>query len=344
MLKPFLAEVVEGRHLSVGAAHEAMEIIMSGRATPAQIAGLLVALRQKGETADELLGFARCMRDHVVSLPHRETGLIDTCGTGGDGKGTLNISTAAALVATSCGARVAKHGNRSVSSRCGSADLLEAWGVRLELTPEAAANCLQACGITFLFAPLYHPAMKHAAAPRRELGIRTVFNLLGPLTNPAGVKRQVLGVFDLLWVDPLAQVLAKLGAQHALVVSSHDGLDEISPAGLTRICEVKGSRIQSFDLAPEEMGEVRQPLDTLSGGDAAANASLLESILRGQPHPAATAVSLNAGAALYVAGVCASLKEGVACARDALQSGKPWNTLENWAAWTQSQAPASDRS
>lgn len=343
MLKPFLVRVMDGRHLTESEACQAMDIIMDGRAHPTQLAGFLVALRQKGESTEELLGFARCMREHVVPLVHRENGLIDTCGTGGDGAGTLNVSTAAALVAAAAGARVAKHGNRSVSSACGSADLLEAWGLKLDLSPEAAAACLNACGITFMFAPLYHPAMKHAAPTRRELGIRTVFNLLGPLTNPAGVTRQVLGVFDRRWVEPLAHVLSELGAEHALVLSSYDGLDEISPAGPTLVCEVKRSRTRTYVVSPEDSGERRQPLSTLAGGDAEANAAQLKTLLSGSPSPAGTAVALNAGAALYVAGVSPTLQEGTRLARNTLQSGAAWTTLESWAAWTKAHAASTER-
>jgi len=339
MLKPFIAHLAERRDLSEAAAFDAMHIIMSGQATPAQIAGFLVALRQKGESETELLGFVRCLRSHVVPLEHSENGLVDTCGTGGDGSGTLNVSTAAAVVAAACGVRVAKHGNRSVSSRCGSADLLEAWGVKLDLTPVEAARCLKSCGITFLFAPLYHPAMKHAAAPRRELGLRTVFNLMGPLTNPAGVRRQVMGVFHQDWVEPVARVLARLEVEHALVVASHDGLDEISPAAPTRVCEVKGDSVRTYDVTPEELDVPRQSLESIRGGDAAANSEALRTILGGQPHAGAHAVALNAGAALYVAGLAPTMRDGVNDARDMLASGTAWSKLERWAAWTQAQQP-----
>lgn len=338
MLQPFIAQLLEGRDLSEAAAHDAMQMIMSGLVTPAQIAGFLVALRSKGETEDELLGCARCLREHVVALEHDEKNLIDTCGTGGDASGTLNVSTAAAILAAACGARVAKHGNRSVSSRCGSADVLESWGVRLDLTSELASECLKTCGITFLFAPLYHPAMKHAAAPRRELGLRTVFNLMGPLTNPAGVRRQVLGVFDRSWVQPMARVLLRLGADHALVLASEDGLDEISPAAATWVSEVEDGRVRSYRVTPEELGVPVQPLAMLQGGDAKANAQTLQDILAGRPHGASSAVALNAGAALYVAGLAPSLLEGVLEAQSALASGTGWDKLQCWTAWTQAQS------
>jgi anthranilate phosphoribosyltransferase len=340
MFSTYLKAVVEGRNLSPPSAHEAMTLIMSGHATPAQIAGFLVALKLKGETPEELLGFARAMREVVVRLEHRENSLIDTCGTGGDAAGTLNISTAAALVAAAAGARVAKHGNRSVTSRCGSADVLEALGLHLELSPQQASQCLSDCGITFLFAPLYHPAMKHAAAPRRELGLRTVFNLLGPITNPAAVTRQVLGVFDRKWAEPLAQVLHELGAEHALVVWSHDGLDEISPAAPTVIYEVTREGVRGRDYSPEDLGVPPTPLQALAGGDPTQNAARLGSILKGEPHPAATAIALNAGAALYVAGLSETIKQGVAQAQATLRAGTGWEKLSHWTAWTRERAGA----
>jgi anthranilate phosphoribosyltransferase len=338
VLKPYLARVVQGNHLTQQEATEAMRGIMTGQATPAQIAGFLVALRNKGETVDELTGFGTVMRDQMVPLLHQETHAIDTCGTGGDGRGTINVSTAAALVAAAAGARVAKHGNRSVSSKCGSADLLEKWGVHLALEPAAAALCLAQEGITFLFAPLYHPAMKYAAGPRKEMGIRTVFNLLGPITNPAGVRRQVLGVFDRIWVEPLATTLAELGAEHALVVASHDGLDEISPESPTQVTEVRDREVRTYDIDPSSLGVSPQPLASLDGGDVDTNAARLESVLRGDDDPAATSIALNAGAALYIAGRAPSLKEGVAQAQKSLASGAPWQKLLAWAKCTRDLA------
>jgi anthranilate phosphoribosyltransferase len=335
MFRDYLATVVDGQDLTRGRATEAMQIIMSGEATPAQIAGFLVALRQKGETVEELTGFAAAMRRHVVPLVHSEEAAIDTCGTGGDGQGTLNISTAAAIVAAAAGARVAKHGNRSVSSRCGSADLLEQWGVKLELTPDQAARSLARHGITFLFAPHYHPAMKHAAGPRREMGIRTVFNLLGPMTNPAGVKRQVLGVFDRRWTEPLARTLGELGAVHALVVCSHDGLDEISAAAPTQVSEGHHGQVKTYTVDPGALGCLPGSPAAIRGGEAAENAARLEGILKGQDDPAATAIALNAGAALHVAGRADSIARGVADAGKTLASGAAWKKLTEWAAWTQ---------
>jgi len=338
VLKPFLSRVVGGQDLTTDEAHQAMAIIMDGKAGDVQIAGFLVALRAKGERADELIGFARVMRDRVLRLPHDEQELIDTCGTGGDGMGTLNVSTAAALVAAAGGARVAKHGNRSVSSRCGSADILERWGVRIDLTPESAALCLASHGITFLFAPRYHPAMKHAAGPRREMGIRTVFNLLGPMTNPAGVRRQVLGVFDRRWTEPLAQTLQALGSQHVLVVASHDGLDEISPAAPTQITELQQNEIRTYQVEPSEFDLNPQDLRSIAGGDADANAARLGAVLRGEADDAVTAIALNAGAALYVSGRSETLADGVIAARDILATDDAWQKLSAWANQTQELA------
>jgi anthranilate phosphoribosyltransferase len=334
MFRNYLAAVIDGRHLSCDEARAAMQIIMAGEATPAQIAGFLVALRLKGETVDELVGFALSMRQAVVPLVHSEDDAIDTCGTGGDGRGTLNISTAAAIVAAAGGARVAKHGNRSVSSRCGSADLLEQWGVKLELSPELAARALGIFGITFLFAPHYHPAMKHAAGPRREMGVRTVFNLLGPVTNPAAVKRQVLGVFDRKWTEPLAHTLRLLGARHALVVSSHDGTDEISAAAPTQVSEVRDGKVRTYTIEPAALGLKPAPPEAIAGGEAAENATRLASVLKGDDDSAAAAIAANAGAALYVAGAADSIAVGVAAAHEVLASGAAWNKLADWAAWT----------
>ena len=335
MLKPFLKTVVEGHDLSREDARSAMELIMDGEATPSQIAGLLVALRLKGESVNELVGFVQAMRDRVVRIEHAEEHIIDTCGTGGDGLGTLNISTAAAIVAAAAGAQVAKHGNRSVSSKCGSADLLEIWGVKLDLQKEEAEACLRAHGITFLFAPIYHPAMKHVSIPRREMGLRTVFNLLGPMTNPAGVTRQVLGVFDRVWVTPLAQTLMELGSKHALVVSSYDGLDEISPADSTLVAEVKDGTVTTYDINPQDLGVEPASLDSIAGGDAAENATRLEGLLRGKADFASVAVALNAGAALYVAGISDTLAQGVSRASEILRTDAPWQKLQTWAQWSQ---------
>lgn len=337
MLRPFIAQITEGRHLSEEQAAAAMAVIMQGEAAPEQIRGFLVALREKGETVDELVGFARTMRTHVLALETDDLPLIDTCGTGGDGKHTLNISTAAAITAAAAGAYVAKHGNRSVSSKCGSADLLEHWGVVLDLTPEDGSESLKANKITFMFAPRHHPAMKHAAGPRRELGVRTVFNLLGPMTNPAGVKRQVMGVFDRQWTAPLAQALMGLGADHVLVVASEDGLDEISPSAPTQVSEGKDGHVETYVIEPATFGLERQALKSIVGGEVTENADRLSRVLQGQDDPAATAVIINTAAALYVAGSVKSLHDGAVLARNTLKTGAPWETTNGWAKWTQTR-------
>lgn len=325
--------VVERRDLTGPEMESVMRRIMGGEATPAQIGGFLVGLRMKGETVEEIAAAARVMRElatpvEVPELPH----LVDTCGTGGDAAGLFNVSTAAAFVAAACGAHVAKHGNRSVSSRSGSADLLEAAGVRLDLPPEAVARCIREVGVGFLFAPAHHGAMRHAIGPRREMGVRTVFNLLGPLTNPAGAPNQVLGVFDAAWLEPLAQVLARLGSRHVMVVHGAEGLDEISIAGPTEVAELREGRIERRTVTPEALGVSRAPLDGLRVDGAQASLALVRQALAGEPGPARDMVALNAGAAVYVAGRAASLEEGVARALEAMATGEPLRRLERLAA------------
>lgn len=305
-----------------------MRAIMAGEATAAQIAAFLVALRMKGETVEEIVGFVEAMRERAVALPTRVEGLVDTCGTGGDGADTFNISTAAAIVAAAGGVSVAKHGNRAVSSRCGSADVLEALGVAIQLTPEGAARCLERTGLCFLFAPLYHPSMRHAAGPRREIGLRTVFNLLGPLANPARAERQVVGVYDRRLVPVVAEVLRELGARHCLVVASHDGLDELSIAAPTDVCEVKNGRITSYTVTPEDVGLSRHAPETMRGGNPAANAALIRRIFAGEKGGARDVVALNAGAALYVGGRAASMAEGVRTAQALIDEGAAAAKLE----------------
>lgn len=328
MLKPFLRRVVEGRSLSRQEAYEAMLAIMAGEATPAQIAAFLVALRMKGETVEEIVGFVEAMRARAVPLPIRADGLVDTCGTGGDGADTFNISTAAAIVAASGGVPVAKHGNRAVSSRSGSADVLEALGVAIQLTPEGAARCLEETGLCFLFAPLYHPSMRYAAGPRWEIGLRTVFNLLGPLANPARATRQVVGVYDRRLVPVLAEVLRELGARHCLVVASHDGLDELSVAAPTDVCEVQNGRIVSYTVTPEDAGLARHGPEAMRGGDPAANAALIRRVFAGARGGPRDVVAFNAGAALYVGGRAASLAEGVRLAQSLIDEGAAAAKLE----------------
>lgn len=302
--------------------------LMDGEVSDALKAALLVALRMKGETPAEICGAAAAMRRRVVAIPHHRTDLVDTCGTGGDGRGTFNISTAAALVAAAAGLAVAKHGNRSVSSRSGSADVLAALGVAIEMPPEAAARALDGMGIAFLFAPLFHPAMKAVMPVRRELGMRTIFNVLGPLTNPAGAQRQVIGVYARALVEPIGRVLAELGAEHALVVHGADGLDEITTTGPTDVCEVVAGEVRTYSVTPESLGVPTSSLADLAGGDPAENAERMRRVLAGEPGPLADVTALNAGAALYVGGLADRLKDGVERAREVLRSGAALAKLE----------------
>jgi anthranilate phosphoribosyltransferase len=322
-----IASVVEHRDLSGEDMYDVMQRIMTGQATPAQIGGFLVGLRMKGETVDEITAAAQVMRElavHVdVSGPH----LVDTCGTGGDGASTFNISTASAMVAAAAGARVAKHGNRSVSSSSGSADVLEAAGVRLDLDAGQVAACIEQVGVGFLFAPQHHSAMKHAIGPRRELRIRTLFNLLGPLTNPAGAPNQVLGVFSPYWLEPLARVLRQLGGEHVLVVHAEDGLDEISIAGPTRVAELRQGDITVYTVSPADFGMQVADLSTLAVSDAATSLAMINAVFDGVPGPASDIVALNGGAAIYAAGLASSLAEGVQQAGEIIRSGKARQTF-----------------
>ena len=319
---------VERQHLSRAQASAAVDAMLEGRAPPAQIAALLVALRMKGETPEEIAGAVQALRSRVTRVEVSQDRLVDTCGTGGDGSQTFNISTAAAFVAAAGGARVAKHGNRAVTSKCGSADVLVALGVEVELTSEGVASCIEECGIGFLFAPRLHAGMKHVAPVRKELELRTIFNLAGPLANPAGARRQLLGVYAGSLVPVLARTLADLGCDRAFVVYGEDGLDEVSPSGPTLICEVRGGNVRRFEFSPEEAGLLRAPLSELRGGDAALNAALLLGVLRGEPGPRRSAVVLNAGAALAAAGVCETIPEGVRLAERAIDSGAALDRLE----------------
>jgi anthranilate phosphoribosyltransferase len=325
--------VVEGRDLSAVEMSAVMGAIMSGAATPAQIGAFLVALRLKGESVEEITAAAGVMRSLAtrveVEVPH----LVDTCGTGGDATGTFNISTASALVAAAGGAHVAKHGNRSVSSRSGSADVLEAAGVDLELDAGAVGRCIREVGIGFLFAPRHHGAMRHAVGPRREVGVRTLFNLLGPLTNPAGAPNQVVGVFAPEWVEPLARVLARMGSRHVMVVHAEDGLDEISIGAPTRVAELHDGRIETYILNPERLGITPAPLDTLVVHDRDESLVRIREVLEDRPGPARDIVAINAGAALYVAGVVGGLEAGVREARTALRSGRAAAVLDRLVAF-----------
>jgi anthranilate phosphoribosyltransferase len=321
MIERILQQVVDGRDLSADEAESVMSEIMGGECTPCQIAGLLVALRMKGETADEIAGFARAMRDSCVHVRPKATGLVDTCGTGGDALDTFNVSTTAALVAAGAGVPIAKHGNRAVTSRCGSADVLRELGLNTDLTAEQVAWSIDEVGIGFLFAPHLHPAMSHALGPRREMGIRTVFNILGPLTNPAGAKRQVVGVFAAEWVVRLATALMQLGVERALVVHGLDGLDELSTLGPSLICEVNGDGIVETEVTPEDFGLTRVTADDIAGSDPATSAAQVIAVLEGETGPRRDIVLLNAAAAIYVGGAAASVSEGLGVAAHSIDSG-----------------------
>jgi anthranilate phosphoribosyltransferase len=327
MIKEAIAALVSGRSLAADDAAQVMEEIMQGEATPAQFGAFVTALRLKGETVDEIVGLARTMR--AKAIPVITDGLVvDTCGTGGDGSHTFNISTTAAFVAAGAGLKVAKHGNRAMSSQCGSADVLEALGAKIDLNAEQVQKCLQEIGIGFMFAPAFHPAMKYAAVPRREIGIRTVFNILGPLTNPAGAKAQVLGVADESLVEKLALALQNLGCHHALVVHGEDGLDEITVSGKTRVCELKGSHIVNYTIVPEDIGLTCANSDSLKGGSAQENAELLRNILSGVPGPQRDAVLMNTAAVLLAGDKVETLRRGVELAQKTIDSGYALNKLE----------------
>lgn len=325
-IREAIVKVAGGQPLEMDEASAAMEEIVRGAATQAQIGALAVALRMKGETPQEIAGLARVMRREAVRVQVSGE-VVDTCGTGGDGRSTFNISTVAAFVACGAGARVAKHGNRAYTSSCGSADVLEELGVAIDLMPGEVAHCLDRVGIGFMFAPMYHPAMKHAAGPRREIGIRTVFNVLGPLTNPAGASAQLLGVASADLAPIMGEVLALLGCRRALVVHGEDGLDEISLGGRTRVYEVGNGSSRSYDLEPEEVGLRRSPVNALAGGGAAENAEIAHAVLRGERGPRRDVVLLNAGAALYAAGRAATLRDGVTMAGESIDSGAAARSL-----------------
>jgi len=314
--------VIEGNHLNSEQMTTVMRAVMSGEATPAQVAGFLVALRMKGEVAEELTAAASVMRELSAKVKVATENLVDTCGTGGDSKGTFNVSTAAAFVAAAAGARVAKHGNRSVSSKSGSADLLETAGVNLQLTPDQVAKCIEKLGIGFLFAPAHHSAMKHAIGPRKELGVRTMFNLLGPLTNPANAPHQVLGVFSEQWIEPLANVLKSLGSKHVLVVHADDGLDEISIAGNTQIAELKAGAVSRYSISPKQFCMDEGKLADIVAKDAVESLQIVNDVLENKTGAALDIVKLNAGAALYASDKAATLEEGVSLAAEAIASGE----------------------
>jgi anthranilate phosphoribosyltransferase len=339
-----LRKVQDGQHLTSLEAGAVMEELLNGRLAQEEIVALLTGLRAKGESVDELVGFARVMRRHAQPIHARtadgkplvdEYPLVDTCGTGGDASGTFNVSTAAALVVAGAGVHVAKHGNRSYSSRCGSADVLEALGVNLAMPPERVAEAIERIGITFMFAPAMHTAMRHAIAARKQVGGRTVFNLLGPLANPAGASVQVIGVPAVELVHKLGSALAELGGMRALVVHGLDGLDEISLSAETEVADVRPSAVENYRVAPEDFGVLRSPREPLAGGDAAANAQIIRRILSGERGPRRDFVCVNAGAALMAAGRANDFRAGAALAGDAIDSGAALAKLEALAAFSQ---------
>jgi len=327
--------MIQRRSLTGHEMSQVMTQIMTGQATDAQLAGFLVGMRMKGETVEELTAAAQVMRDLAVKVSCQSDDLIDTCGTGGDGASLFNVSTTVAFVAAAAGVRVAKHGNRSASSTSGSSNVLEAAGVKLDISPEHVARCIDTIGVGFLFAPKYHGAMKYAAKPRKELGVRTFFNLLGPLVNPALVKRQVIGVFDRNWLEPIAQVLSKLGSEHVMVVHSHDGLDEISIAAPTAVAELKSGVISTYDIEPEQFELQHASLSGCQVSDAQDSLSLMRSALQNKPGPALDLVLMNAGAAIYVSGVANTLSAGIEMARDSVSSGLAHEKLKELVQFTQ---------
>jgi len=342
MLKPYIAKAIKREHLTAQQAEEAMNIIMTGQATPAQIGAYLVALRMKGETVDEITGSARAMRANAVRVTPKLKGeaLYDTAGTGGDGAGTFNISTAAAFIIAGTGRKVAKHGNRAASSQCGSADVLATLGVSLDLTPEQVGQAIDEVGIGFLFAPKFHPAMKHAVGPRKEIGQRTIFNVLGPLTNPAGANVQVIGVYDPALTEPLARVLSELGARAAYVIHGHGGTDELNPCGPNRVSHLKDGAVRTFDLDPADLGLERGPLADLRGGTPDDNAKLMRDLLAGPPGVNGVrrnAALLNAAAAL--AAETGDLPTALEEAREALDSGAALGKLNALIEYSQAHAP-----
>ncbi len=322
-MRTILRALFEGKSLSRTEAARAMGLIMSGELAPEQIAAFLAALSAKGETAEELAGLVQTMREQSVRVPVRRKDLLDNCGTGGDQSGTFNISTASSLLLASAGLAIAKHGNRSVSSRCGSADILEHLGIPVQLKPEAAAKALDSLGFAFLFAPFYHPSLKYAGPVRKAIGVRTVFNILGPMVNPAGVKRQLIGVYDRKFHGIMAQVLRDSGAEEAMIVTGGSGLDEISLSDETAVTHLKNGNISEFSIKPEDLGLSRCSPEALKGGDVQANAAIFKKIFAGEKGPGRDVVLMNAAAGFWVAGREKNLKDGLALAASALDSGRP---------------------
>lgn len=327
-IREAIKDVIEQKDISEQDAYEVAMNIMSGETTDAQVAALLIALKIKGETVDEITGFVRAMREKVTRIRCSFEYLIDTCGTGGDGAGTFNISTISAFIAAGAGCRVAKHGNRSVSSKCGSADLLEEMGINIKSTPEIMEKCINEEGIGFLFAPILHPAMKYAIGPRREIGVRTIFNILGPLTNPAGAKRHLLGVFKKDIIAPITNVLKNLGAEHCLIVHSEDGLDEITITGKTLVSELCFGTINEYELDPEDFNLQVGTIEDIKGGSVKDNARIALDILSGGKGPKREIAIFNAGAAIYVAGQSNSISEGIELAKESIDSGRAFEKLQ----------------
>jgi anthranilate phosphoribosyltransferase len=347
MIKEAIAKVVEKRDLTEGEMVDVMDQIMGGEATPAQVAAFITALRMKGETVAEITGAARVMRSRATPIrvgadldidrdeinAERET-ILDTCGTGGSGTKTFNVSTAVAFVVAGCGIKVAKHGNRSISSACGSADVLEQLGVNLEISPETVEQCIDKIGVGFLFAPALHGAMKHAIGPRREVGIRTIFNILGPLTNPAGADRQVLGVYQESLVEPMANVLNELGCKRGFIVHGLDGMDEITMTGPTRVAEIRDGAVSVSTIEPEDFGLTRCRLEELQGGDAVRNAAIVTGILDGEVGPHREIVLINAAHALVAAGIADDVADGLVKAAASIDEKRAKGKLEELAAFT----------
>jgi len=339
-MRALMERLLDGADLNADEARALMTEIMTGQVAPARIAACLAALRVKGETVEEIAGFAAAMREVAETVEIGRPNLLDTCGTGGDARGTFNISTATALVAAGMGIPVAKHGNRAVSSQCGSADVLEALGVVVDLPPAQAASLVESAGVGFLFAPCHHPAMRYAMPVRREMGARTVFNVLGPLTNPAGVRRQLLGVYRPELTETLAQVLGRLGSERAFVVWGHDGVDEVSATGPTRMSELIDGEVRTFEFAPEDVGLARCTLADLAGGDAATNAGHIRDVLAGVAGPRSNAVLLNAAFCAVLAGLADTPAAGVVMAAAAVDEGRAASALDRLATGSRSLAEA----
>ncbi|PIU57211.1 MAG: anthranilate phosphoribosyltransferase [Chloroflexi bacterium CG07_land_8_20_14_0_80_51_10] len=336
MIKEAISKIVEGADLSMAETEGVMAEIMGGQATPAQIGAFLTALRIKGETAAEIAGCARIMRQNAIRVNPKRSDIVDTCGTGGDGSGTFNISTAVAFVAAGAGLGVAKHGNRSVSSKCGSADLMQALGVKIDLAPDQVAQCIDEVGIGFLFAPAFHPAMKYATPVRQEIGLRTIFNVLGPLANPAWAKRQLLGVYSAELTETLAEVLKAMGTEHAFVVHGAGGLDELSTTGANKVSELRHGQVKTYELDPQTLGLAAAKQSDLRGGAVEENVEIIKSVLQGQPGPKRDIVLLNAAAVMVAGGKASDLKAGLAVATESIDSGKAFGKIGELARMSQS--------